>query len=151
MIARPTATTTTSDRNNAAMAELGYASRVRENVTVGSRAGAEAEAETMRNLAYVVSSANDNIAALQKTVRQQEKELATKADAAAALQRNYETLSRIRQADQREFGLLKAMHDAQHAELYDARGPLSTRTRHTRRARNVGSIGARGITRWDDA
>eukprot|EP00965_Chrysotila_dentata_P088647 2927577-Pleurochrysis_carterae.AAC.2 len=50
----------------------------------------------MRNLAYVVNSANDNITALRQTVKQQEKEIAEKSEQAVALQRNYETLSRIR-------------------------------------------------------
>lgn len=57
-----------------------------------------AEADAMRNLAYVVSSANDNIQALQRTVKLQEKELSEKTDQCAAVQRNYETLARIRQA-----------------------------------------------------
>ncbi|KAL1524066.1 hypothetical protein AB1Y20_018977 [Prymnesium parvum] len=69
-----------------------------------------AEADAMRNLAYVVSSANDNIQALQRTVKLQEKELNEKSDQCAALQRNYETLARIRQADQVEFMNSKARH-----------------------------------------
>ena len=77
----------------------------------------EPEAESVRNLAYVVNSANDNIVTLQRTVTAQEKELAEKAEAASALQRNYETLSRIRQADQREFMALKRLHEAQQDEL----------------------------------
>ena len=74
----------------------------------GGGEDAAADAETMRNLAYVVNSANDNIQQLQKTVRQQERELLEKHEQVTALQRNYETLSRIRQADQKEFLLLKA-------------------------------------------
>ena len=65
------------------------------------------EKEHMQNLAYVVSSANENIQQLQRTIKQQERELAASADHAAALQRNYETLARIRRADQEEFLVLK--------------------------------------------
>jgi len=72
------------------------------------------EADAMRNLAYVVSSANDNIQALQRTVKLQEKELNEKSDQCAALQRNYETLARIRQADQNEFMQLKALQAEEH-------------------------------------
>ena len=68
---------------------------------------ASAHNDHMTNLAYVVSSANENIQALQQTVKQQEKELAQSADHSAALQRNYETLARIRRADQEEFLILK--------------------------------------------
>ena len=46
------------------------------------------EKEHMQNLAYVVSSANDNIQQLQRTIKQQERKLAASADHAAALQRN---------------------------------------------------------------
>ena len=66
------------------------------------------EKEHMQNLAYVVSSANDNIQQLQRTIKQQERELAASADHSSALQRNYETLARIRRADQEEFLVLKA-------------------------------------------
>ena len=71
----------------------------------------------MRNLAYVVNSANDNITSLSRTVKQQEKELSDKTEQAAALQRNYETLSRIRQADQKEFMVLKAHKVDQERQL----------------------------------
>ena len=53
-----------------------------------SRTDATEESEHMQNLAYVVSSANENIQALQRTVKQQERELAQSAEHAAALQRN---------------------------------------------------------------
>ena len=85
-----------------------------------------ADAETMRNLAYVVNSANDNIQQLQKTVRQQERELLEKHEQATALQRNYETLSRIRQADQKEFLLLKAQTAEQHEQLQDLQSRLAS-------------------------
>jgi chromosome segregation ATPase len=108
------------------MPDVGYPSRVRETVSKGRSGGhGDPETDPMRNLAYVVSSANDNIAALQKTVKQQEKELCTKTDQIASLQRNYETLSRIRQADQSEFMLLKGLHEEQQSALSEARAALA--------------------------
>ena len=92
----------------------------------GGGEGSAADAETMRNLAYVVNSANDNIQQLQKTVRQQERELLEKHEQATALQRNYETLSRIRQADQKEFLLLKAQTAEQHEQLQDLQSRLAS-------------------------
>ena len=92
----------------------------------GGGEDAAADAETMRNLAYVVNSANDNIQQLQKTVRQQERELLEKHEQATALQRNYETLSRIRQADQKEFLLLKAQTAEQHEQLQDLQSRLAS-------------------------
>ena len=92
----------------------------------GGGEDAAAAAETMRNLAYVVNSANDNIQQLQKTVRQQERELLEKQEQATALQRNYETLSRIRQADQKEFLLLKAQTAEQHEQLQDLQSRLAS-------------------------
>ena len=71
----------------------------------------------MQNLAYVVSSANDNIQALQRTIKQQEQELASARDHASALQRNYETLARVRRADQEEFLVLKTQRQEEHAEM----------------------------------
>lgn len=109
-----------------------HVSRVRDQAASSkSRLGgggedAAADAETMRNLAYVVNSANDNIQQLQKTVRQQERELLEKQEQATALQRNYETLSRIRQADQKEFLLLKAQTAEQHEQLQDLQSRLAS-------------------------
>ena len=101
------------------MPAAAQAQKARAAAAKPAAAGAkeEPEAESVRNLAYVVNSANDNIVTLQRTVTAQEKELAEKAEAASALQRNYETLSRIRQADQREFMALKRLHEAQQDEL----------------------------------
>ena len=99
----------------------GSVTRIRE--TVGA---ARDDAEAMSNLAYVVNSANDNIAALQRTIKLQEAELTEKTEHAAALQRNYETLSRIRQSDQKEFIALKSQlaeereQLQQLGELYEA-------------------------------
>ncbi len=84
------------------------------------------ENESMRNLAYVVSSANDNIQALQRTVKQQETELGERADHASALQRNYETLARIRQADQKEFLALKTQQAEEREQLQQLRAQLSS-------------------------
>ena len=109
-----------------------HVSRVRDQAasskprTGGGGEDAAADAETMRNLAYVVNSANDNIQQLQKTVRQQERELLEKQEQATALQRNYETLSRIRQADQKEFLLLKAQTAEQHEQLQDLQSRLAS-------------------------
>lgn len=83
----------------------------------------------MRNLAYVVSSANDNIQALQRTVKLQEKELSDKTDQCAALQRNYETLARIRQADQNEFMALKARQIEEQGQIAKLQTELA-QTRH---------------------
>eukprot|EP00967_Tisochrysis_lutea_P127598 scaffold217188_cov26-Tisochrysis_lutea.AAC.1 len=105
------------------MPEPGYASRVRQTVSQG-RSADRGDADPMRNLAYVVSSANDSISALQKSLKANEKELADKADQISALQRNYETLSRIRHADQHEFTLLKELHDATQKALTQAREQL---------------------------
>ena len=60
----------------------GSVSRMRDAVSSASKA----DAESMSNLAYVVNSANDNIAALQRTLKLQEKELADKSEHSAALQ-----------------------------------------------------------------
>ena len=79
----------------------------------------------MQNLAYVVSSANENIQALQRTVKQQEKELAASAEHAAALQRNYETLARIRRADQEEFLVLKTQQTDEREQLRQLRADLA--------------------------
>mmetsp|Transcript_46241 Transcript_46241/g.100423 ORF Transcript_46241/g.100423 Transcript_46241/m.100423 type:complete len:284 (-) Transcript_46241:78-929(-) len=100
------------------MSRAGHVGRVRTTVA-GARSSLsdENETESMRNLAYVVNSANDNITALRQTVKQQEKEIAEKSEQAVALQRNYETLSRIRQADQREFLLVKKQKDEQQLAL----------------------------------
>ena len=108
-----------------------HVSRVRDQAASskarpGGGEDAAADAETMRNLAYVVNSANDNIQQLQKTVRQQERELLEKQEQATALQRNYETLSRIRQADQKEFLLLKAQTAEQHEQLQDLQSRLAS-------------------------
>jgi len=84
----------------------------------------------MRNLAYVVSSANDNIQALQRTVKLQEKELSEKTDQCAAVQRNYETLARIRQADQSEFMQLKAKQAEEHGQLLRAQSDLRAAREH---------------------
>ena len=53
-------------------------SALRSKVSISRSDATEpsAESEHMHNLAYVVSSANENIQALQRTVKQQEKELA---------------------------------------------------------------------------
>ena len=80
----------------------------------------------MQNLAYVVSSANDNIQALQRTVKQQEQELASSADHAAALQRNYETLARVRRADQEEFLVLKTQRAEEQSEMQQLRTDLAS-------------------------
>ena len=64
-----------------------------------------------------MGSANENIQALQRTVKQQEKELLEKNDQSAALLRNYETLVRIRQADQKEFAMLKTQQTSEREEL----------------------------------
>ena len=111
----------------AASKGAGHVTKVRQTVTTArsdataTKADAtdenSAEATAMRNLAYVVSSANDNIQALQRTVKLQEKELNEKTDQCAALQRNYETLARIRQADQNEFMQLKARQAAEQGEI----------------------------------
>lgn len=82
-----------------------------------ARSDATAESEHMQNLAYVVSSANENIQTLQRTVKQQEQELAASAQHAAALQRNYETLARIRRADQEEFLMLKTQQADERDQL----------------------------------
>ena len=71
----------------------------------------------MQNLAYVVASANENIQALQRTVKQQERELAAAADHSSALQRNYETLARIRRADQEEFLVVKTQQSEEREQL----------------------------------
>jgi len=97
-----------------------HVTKVRSAVTTARTDATEensAEADAMRNLAYVVSSANDNIQALQRTVKLQEKELSEKTDQCAALQRNYETLARIRQADQNEFMQLKARQAEEHGQI----------------------------------
>ena len=88
----------------------GSVTRMRDTVST-----AKADAESMSNLAYVVNSANDNIASLQRTLKLQEKELADKSEHGAALQRNYETLSRIRKSDQKEFIALKALQAEEQA------------------------------------
>ena len=83
----------------------GSVSSLRSKVSL-ARADAT-DKEHMQNLAYVVASANDNIQQLQRTIKQQERELTASTDHSAALQRNYETLARIRRADQEEFLVLK--------------------------------------------
>ena len=93
--------------------------RVRDAV---STSRGDSDAEAMQNLAYVVSSANENIVALQRTVKLQEKELTDKSEHTAALQRNYETLSRIRQSDQKEFIALKAQQAEEREELERLKG-----------------------------
>lgn len=91
----------------------------------GSRRDTEEnETDSMRNLAYVVNSANDNITSLQRTVKQQEKELMDRSEQAAALQRNYETLARIRQTDQKEFAQLKAQNEQMQQQLGSAQTEL---------------------------
>jgi len=95
----------------------GSVTRMRDTVST-----AKADAESMSNLAYVVNSANDNIASLQRTLKLQEKELADKSEHGAALQRNYETLSRIRKSDQKEFIALKALQAEERAELARLQG-----------------------------
>lgn len=87
--------------------------------------GDATETDHMQNLAYVVSSANDNIQALQRTIKQQERELAASADHAAALQRNYETLARVRRADQEEFLLVKTQRAEERAELQQLQSDLA--------------------------
>jgi len=90
----------------------GSVTRIRDAVSTSRD-----DAESMQNLAYVVNSANDNIAGLQRTVKLQEKELAEKTEHGAALQRNYETLSRIRKSDQKEFIALKTLQLEERTEL----------------------------------
>mgnify|MGYP002825762809 CR=1 FL=1 len=55
-----------------------------------------------------------------------ERELLEKQEQATALQRNYETLSRIRQADQKEFLLLKGQTAEQHEQLQDLQSRLAS-------------------------
>jgi len=81
--------------------------------------------ESMQNLAYVVSSANENIQALQRTVKQQEKELEASREHAAALQRNYETLARIRRADQEEFLMLKSQQTDERDQIKQLQASLA--------------------------
>ena len=100
-------------------------SKLRGEVGTARTGDGTGDTDTMRNLAYVVSSANDNIQALQRTVKQQEKELSEKSDQAAALQRNYETLARIRQADQNEFMQLKARQAEEQALIKKLQAELS--------------------------
>ena len=87
--------------------------------------GDATNSDHMQNLAYVVSSANDNIQALQRTIKQQEKELAASADHAASLQRNYETLARVRRADQEEFLMLKTQRQEEHTEMQQLKSDLA--------------------------
>ena len=119
------------------MPAAAQAQKARAAAAKPAAAGAkeEPEAESVRNLAYVVNSANDNIVTLQRTVTAQE-ELAEKAEAASALQRNYETLSRIRQADQREFMALKRLHEAQQDELKALQESVAAQTE--RSTHNIG-------------
>lgn len=105
------------------MGKQNHVARIR-GMASSSKAEEEEENDPMRNLAYVVNSANDNITSLSRTVKQQEKELAEKTEQAAALQRNYETLSRIRQADQKEFMLLKAHKVEQERQLQQLQDEL---------------------------
>ena len=98
----------------------GSVTRMRDTVST-----AKADAESMSNLAYVVNSANDNIASLQRTLKLQEKELADKSEHGAALQRNYETLSRIRKSDQKEFIALKALQAEEQANRNHPSLPLT--------------------------
>ena len=81
--------------------------------------------EAMQNLAYVVSSANDHIQALQRTIKQQERELAAASDHASALQRNYETLARIRRADQEEFLVVKAQQTEEREQMKQLKAELA--------------------------
>jgi len=97
---------------------------LRNKVTT-ARTDATEDSEHMQNLAYVVSSANENIQALQRTVKQQERELAQSAEHAAALQRNYETLARIRRADQEEFLMLKTQQTDEREQLRQLRADLA--------------------------
>ena len=92
---------------------------------VGLARGDATSTDHMQNLAYVVSSANDNIQALQRTIKQQEQELASARDHAAALQRNYETLARVRRADQEEFLVLKTQRQEEHAEMVRLKADLA--------------------------
>lgn len=97
-----------------------------------SRPDATSErSEHMDNLAYVVSSANENIQALQRTIKQQEKELAAQQEHAAALQRNYETLARIRRADQEEFVVLRAQQTDEREQLQKAQAELEAERQRT--------------------
>ena len=63
----------------------------------------------------------DELGSLQRTAQQQERELHCNTARMAALQRNYDTLSRIRQADQKQVHSLKAQHESQQAESHELR------------------------------
>ena len=102
----------------------GAVSDLRSKVTLAR--GDATSTDHMQNLAYVVSSANDNIQALQRTIKQQEQELAASRDHAAALQRNYETLARVRRADQEEFLVLKTQRQEEHAEMVQLKADLTS-------------------------
>jgi len=106
---------------------VGHVSKVRDSVS-SARKTEDVDRDTMRNLAYVVTSANENITTLTKTVKQQEKEIAEKTDQAAALQRNYETLSRIRQTDQKDFAVMKKLKEEQAMQLQAVQEALEAET-----------------------
>lgn len=78
----------------------------REQDLRDKRAASEVSVQ-MRDVAYIVNSAEQNIKSLQETVQRQARELSEKTEKIAALQRNYETLSRITQGDRKEVHMLK--------------------------------------------
>lgn len=73
--------------------------------------------DEQKNMAYLARTATENILALEKVVNEQEMQLEERKKEIATLQRNYETLSRIRQGDSKELAMLRAQRQQEGDEM----------------------------------
>jgi chromosome segregation ATPase len=104
---------------------MGSKSRLREIVaTARDLSDPAAELDEQKNLAYLARTATENILALERVVHEQERQLEERWKEAAKLQRNYETLSRVRQGDAKELVMLRAQRQQESDEVEQLREQL---------------------------
>ncbi|KAG8464063.1 hypothetical protein KFE25_000231 [Diacronema lutheri] len=85
----------------------GSAGRLREIVAT-TRENMVDTLDEQKNMAYLARTAAENILSLERVVHEQELQLEERRKEVSTLQRNYETLSRIRQGDSKELVMLRA-------------------------------------------
>jgi len=73
--------------------------------------------DEQKNMAYLARAATENILSLERVVHEQELELEERRKENGTVQRNYEALARIRQADSKELVLLRAQRQQETTDV----------------------------------
>lgn len=96
------------------------------DLIASSRDPAQPTTDEQRNMAFIAKSATENILALQRAAHEQETQLEERRKEIGVLQRNYETLSRIRQGDAQEIAMLRSQKQQEADEVAALREQLRT-------------------------